>query len=94
MKIYDKAQWHIDAGEDSREVIEKFKKVFSFLASHNMLSDDGLEIFEFGMDSSVSLNEKMVSEEGKQFLEECYDEVINCNAQNIGEELERRYANK
>lgn len=93
MKIYDKAQWHIDAGEDSHEVIEKFKKLFSFLASHNMLSDDGLEIFEFGMDSSVSLNEKMVSEEGKQFLEKCYDEVINCNAQSIEEELEQKYVN-
>lgn len=28
MKIYDKAQWHIDAGENSHEVIEKFRKYF------------------------------------------------------------------
>ena len=94
MKIYDKAQWHIDAGEDPQEVIGKFREVFSFLASHNMLSDDGLEIFEFGIDSSVSLNEKMVSEEGNHFLEKYYNEVINCSAQSIGDELEKKYTDK
>ena len=28
MRVYDKAQWHIDAGEDKNEVIKKFKAVF------------------------------------------------------------------
>lgn len=93
MKIYDKAQWHIDAGEDPHEVIGKFQEVFSFLEAHKMLSDDGLEIFEFGIDSSVSLNDKMVSQEGKQFLEKYYDVVINCKAQIIGNELNKRYMN-
>ena len=30
MKIYDKVQWHTDAGESANEVITKMKMVFSF----------------------------------------------------------------
>ena len=92
MKIFDKAQWHIDSGEDQSDVVAKFKKVFLFLNIHNMLSTDGLEIYELGIDSSVSLNEKMVTQDGKNFLEKYYDEVINFNEQEIFTELERRYS--
>lgn len=92
MKVYDKAQWHIDNGENSSEVIAKFQEVFSFLNAHKMLSTDGLEIFEFGVDGSISLNEKMVTEEGQNFLDKYYDTVINCPAQMISDELERGYA--
>lgn len=90
MKVFDKAQWHIDSGESTPEVIEKFTQVFSFLNSHKMLSMDGLEIFEFGIDSSISLNEKMVTSDGFAFLDRYYDEVINCNADTISAELESR----
>lgn len=91
MKVYDKAQWHIGNGENSSEVIAKFQEVFSFLNTHKMLSADGLEIFEFGIDSSISLNEKMVTEEGQNFLDKYYDTVINYPAQIISDELERKY---
>lgn len=92
MKIFDKAQWHIDNGENTVKVVEKFKKVFLFLNDHNMLSDDGLEIYELGIDSSVSLNEKMVTPNGQDFLDKYYDEVINFDEQEIFTELERRYS--
>ena len=90
MKVFDKAQWHIDSGESIPEVIAKFTQVFSFLHSHEMLSVDGLEIYEFGIDSSISLNEKMVTSNGFAFLDRYYDEVINCNADTIFAELESR----
>ena len=92
MKVVDKAQWHIDNVENELEVILKFQKVFSFLNAHEMLSDDGLEIFEFGIDSSVSLNEKMVTKVGHDFLDKHYDDVINCNSQVITAELEKIYS--
>ena len=91
MKIFDKAQWHIDAGEDSTEVISKFKAVFQFLDKNGFLSGDGKEILEFGIDSSVSLNERMVSKAGAAFLEIYYDAVINFSSSTIGEALEQRF---
>lgn len=91
MKIFDKAQWHIDAGGDLVEVISKFKTVFQFLDKNGLLSDDGKEILEFGIDSSVSLNEHMVNEVGAAFLEKYYDTVINFPADAMGEALEQKF---
>lgn len=88
MKIFDKAQWHIDAGEDAMEVVAKFKVVFEFLNSRNMLSADGKELLEFGIDGSISLNERMVTKEGIIFLYENYDKVINLNSTKLKAELE------
>jgi hypothetical protein len=31
MKIYDKAVWHIDEGEEESKVLERFKAIFDFL---------------------------------------------------------------
>lgn len=83
MKIYDKAQWHIDGGESPDAVISKFQSVFAFLDRSNMLSTDGREIFEFGTDGSVSLNERLVNGLGRAFLEKYYDDVINLPADKI-----------
>ena len=92
MKVFDKAQWHIDQGENTSEVIAKFKAVFSFLHAHKMLSAEGLEMYEFGIDSSISLNERMVTPDGKIYLDRHYDAVINSSAEIITGELERRYS--
>ena len=83
MKVFDKAQWHIDAGEAIEEVVAKFRVVFEFLDSRNMLSTEGRELLEFGIDSSVSLNERMVNKEGFIFLCEHYNNVINYKAEKI-----------
>jgi hypothetical protein len=89
MKIFDKAQWHIDAGENETEVVTKFRKVFSFLKNQNMLSKEGEEILSFGIDSSISLNEQMVSEAGYIFLDKHYDDAINCKSDTITATLEQ-----
>lgn len=92
MKIFDKAQWHIDAGEDAEVVVGKFRSVYAFLEKNKLLSEDGKELLEFGIDSSISLNEQMVTEAGGVFLDKFYDEVINYGKDLIVDELEKRYA--
>lgn len=91
MKIYDKAQWHIDAGEKNEKVIKKFNEVLTFLNDKNLLSKDGFEIFEFGVDSSISLTERMVNEKGAYFLDLCYDKVIGLDVEDIVFSLEKLY---
>ena len=75
MRIFDKASWHIDAGEDKEKVISRFKEIMDFLYKHHMLSDEGVELFEIGVDSSFSLHERMVNEIGLAFLTENYDSL-------------------
>lgn len=77
MKIYDKALWHIDAGENQREVLTKFKLIFSFLEKSGLLTNEGKEILDIGIDSSAVLHERMVTDKGKLFLDSYYDSVIN-----------------
>ncbi len=89
MKIYDKAKWHIEGGEDSTEVINKFKVVFSFLKSENFLTDEGLEVFDLGIDTSISLHERLLNVQGNNFLSNNYDKVINFNSDKIGDELKK-----
>lgn len=91
LKIYDKAQWHIDAGENEETVVSKFKEVFSFLDEKQMLGAEGKEIFELGIDSSISIHERMMTDAGKRFMEDYYDDVINLSADEMGEALERKY---
>ena len=93
MKIFDKAKWHIEAGVDPNEVINKFKEIFIFLFINKMLSSEGKEIMEIGIDSSVSLNEKIVNENGIKFLDDCYDKVINNDSKTIKKALINEYDN-
>lgn len=87
MKVYDKAMWHIDGGEDKEEVIAKFKVIFSFLKGKDMLSDEGKEIMEFEIDSSISLHERLLTAEGNKFIEEYYDSIINLKSNEIAVKL-------
>ncbi len=80
MIIYDKASWHIDAGMNKQEVIQRLQKVFDFLNENDMLSDEGKEQYETGIDDSCSLNERTVTSEGNRFLKKYYDDVINNEA--------------
>lgn len=91
LKIYDKAQWHIDAGEDSASCIKRIKAVFEFLQEKGMLSDEGKEMIEIGIDSSISLNERMVTAQGKRFLEKCYDDILQVQLRSVKKVLKEKY---
>lgn len=83
MVIYDKASWHIDAGMDKRRVIQRFQRIFDFLNDNDLLSDEGKEIYEMGIDESCSLNERTVTLKGNRFLGKYYDEVMDNEANSI-----------
>ncbi len=91
LKIYDKAQWHIDAGEDAEAVVSKLKAVFSFLDAKGLLGAEGKEILDLGIDSSISIHERMMTDVGKKFMDECYDKAIDKNDTEIIDALEKEY---
>ena len=91
MRVYDKAAWHIDGNENPKEVVARFNEIFKFLAENKLLSPDGEEIYELGIDSSASLNSSMVTKDGAQFLEQYYDEVLKKNPAKIKKALVDAY---
>lgn len=76
MRIIDKAAWQIDGGLQEETVVKHFKNVFTWLNLHGMLSEEGKEELEGGIDDSASLNEDLVTSEGLDFLEKYYDHYI------------------
>ncbi len=92
MIIYDKAQWHIDAGENANSVVDRFKVIFEFLVYEDLLTTDGIEVFEMGIDSSISLNENLVNDEGNRFLEQYYDEIISLDLNKIKQEIKNFFS--
>ncbi|MDE6642198.1 MAG: hypothetical protein K2K63_16935 [Acetatifactor sp.] len=76
MLIFDKAAWQIDGGVPEELVVSHFKIVFLWLDKHDMLSAEGKEELEDGIDDCVSLNEELVTEDGIDFLENCYDDYL------------------
>lgn len=97
MTIFDKASWQIDGGIPENLVISHFCTVFKWLYSYNMLSEEGKEELDEGIDNCASLNENMVTDEGFIFLEKCYDEYLEAISKDKygknlnGEELEKIY---
>ena len=82
MVIYDKASWQIENGIDAKKVVDHFTIVFKWLKSKNMLSDDGMELLDIGIDRSVVLSENMVNEKGNTFLKQNYDKFIETTEYN------------
>ncbi len=80
MKIIDKATWQIDGGVPADAVVSHFITIFSWLYDHDMLTDDGIEEYEDGIDDCASLNDELVNEKGMLFLEKCYDEYLKAVA--------------
>ncbi|MCM1097243.1 MAG: hypothetical protein NC427_04170 [Ruminococcus flavefaciens] len=91
LKIYDKAQWHIDAGMDTETVVERMTIIFNFLDSKGLLDSEGKEIKNLGIDSSSSLHERMLTEEGIKFLDQYYDSVIGRELGDIETALQEAY---
>lgn len=91
LKIYDKAQWHVDAGEPEGKVIKRFEILFKFLASKDLLTFEGKEILELGIDSSVSIHERMLTESGNTFMDKYYDKVLESDSSRYGDLLDNAY---
>lgn len=95
LKIIDKAAWHIDEGMSKEHVVHHFKFIFEWLKKNDLLSENGKEILDIGIDESISLNEKMVKKQVINFLEKYYDEYTESIQYGIKENekiLDKYYA--
>ncbi len=76
MRIIDKAAWQIDGGVPEDLVVNHFNTVFLWLSQHDMLTEEGIEELEDGIDDCASINDELVNEDGMRFLETSYDDYL------------------
>ena len=74
---YDKVSWHFPDGKHcpSLEAAKiHFDVVMHWLSSRNLLSAEGDQAMEVGIDSDFSLTSYMLTDPGNQLLAICYTE--------------------
>ena len=54
-----------------------FQECFRLASKNGMLTDEGEEIFGFGIDEEVSIHERLITKEALEFLEKNYDTFIS-----------------
>ena len=77
VKVYDKFSWHLDANIEEKKLIIFYTKLMDFLNKHNFLNAYGLELYNLGIDASLSINSKMLTDQGNKLLSQWYDEFLS-----------------
>lgn len=74
-ETYDKVSWHFPEGKGCPNLGAAkvhLRVVMQWLKDKKLLSSEGREAFESGIDSEFSLTAHMVTAEGNRILGECY----------------------
>ena len=79
--VYDKALWHIDAGEPKDIVLRHFKFIMDWCNQNKLLSAAGYEILEFGIDESISIHSRLFNKRGTLFMTKYYDKFISAQSE-------------
>jgi hypothetical protein len=65
---YDSAKWHPEGGS------AHLKEITALLKNKGLLSPEGLEAADTGVDSEYSLSSHMLTPEGKNFMDKNYSD--------------------
>ncbi|MEZ5452625.1 MAG: hypothetical protein R3E93_07360 [Thiothrix sp.] len=73
--VYDKVSWHYPEGKNcpSLEAAKiHFLVMMKWLKENNLLSTEGEEVWELGVDADFSITSTMLNEKGKNILDKHY----------------------
>ena len=74
---YDKVSWHFPDGKNCPDLDAAkvhFDVLMRWLESQHLLSEEGQETMEVGIDSDFSLTSHMLTDKGNRLLTACYTE--------------------
>ena len=77
---YDKVSWHFPDGENCPNLEAAkvhFDVVMNWLESQHLLSVEGHEAMEIGIDSDFSLTSYMLTDKGNELLATCYADWVS-----------------
>ncbi|MBL4940037.1 MAG: hypothetical protein COB46_13640 [Rhodospirillaceae bacterium] len=75
IEVYDKVSWHFPEGQNCpslKVAKEHFVAVMEWLKENNLLSDEGKEVLELGVDSDFSITSSMLNPKGNEILKKYY----------------------
>ena len=74
-KTYDKVRWHFPEGKGCPSLEDAkihFSVVMKWLKDNDLLSVEGIEAAETGIDSDFALTSHMLTAKGNRILDRCY----------------------
>jgi hypothetical protein len=75
LEIYDKVSWHFPEGKDCPSLEDAkahFIAVMRWLKENSLLSDEGEEALELGIDSDFSITSSMLNSKGNEVFDKYY----------------------
>ena len=71
--IYDKASWHYPEGcSELKAAVAHIDVALRWLEDHNMLTREGKEVLELGVDEEASITSRMLTEQGQSIMDAAY----------------------
>lgn len=77
--VYDKVSWHFPEGKScpSLEAAKAhFKAIMQWLKEHNLLTEEGLDAYEAGIDDDFAITSTMLNDIGNKILREYYSDWL------------------
>lgn len=77
--VYNKVAWHSEL-EDEAIVIRHFCFIMKWLHDNQLLSEEGEELYELGVDEDSVLHKGMLRPLGNEFMSKYYEQFMNASA--------------
>lgn len=77
--VYDKVSWHFPEGKNCPSLSDAkkhFEIIMGWARDKKLLSSEGVELLEIGVDSDFSISSSMLNKEGDLFFKKKYSEFI------------------
>jgi hypothetical protein len=77
--VYDKVRWHFPEGKNCPSLdaaMAHLDAIMRWLNDRDLLSDEGKEALEVGIDADFALTSSMVTKAGNDFLQHAYPKWI------------------
>lgn len=78
--VYNKIAWYLEKSEET-SVMRHFCFMMKWLHDNHLLSDEGKELYELGVDEDSVLHKGMLTPLGNEFMRNYYQRFINASAE-------------
>ena len=79
IKVYDKVSWHFPEGKNCPDIEtakSHFKIIMTWLSKNNLLTEEGKESYDLGIDDDFAITTLMLTDRGNTIFEKHYSKWL------------------
>lgn len=89
-KVYDKVSWHFPEGKNCPSLYAAkahFVAIMKWLKNKELLTGEGIEIYELGIDDDFAITSSMLTSKGNEVLQKGYSKWLKLISYKDGVDL-------